>query len=127
MSRASQNYYIPLRIESEGNKCEHWTKKHIRRKNIAQAIKYVLHNLTILPPCTVILTRVAPRFLDEEDNLRSALKWPKDCVAEKLIPGLAPGRADGSKDIKWKFQQEKGKVREYGLKIEVMEGLDDIL
>lgn len=125
MSRNRQTFLIPIKIQSEGNKNEHWSLKQARRKVISNAIKYMLRELIISPPCTVILTRIAPRFLDEEDNLRTALKWSKDCVADRLIPDLAPGRADGSKEIKWRFQQEKGKVREYALKIEIVEGLDD--
>ena len=58
-------------------------------------------------------------MLDSEDNLPSALKASKDAVADLLSPGLAPGRADGSNLIKWEFKQQKGKVREYALKIEL--------
>lgn len=68
----------------------------------------------------MILTRIAPRKLDDEDNLRTALKSAKDAVADILHPGLAPGRADGLGDIEWKFEQVRGNVREYGLGIRLI-------
>ena len=69
------------------------------------------------PPCKVILTRVAPRSLDVEDNLPMALKTAKDAVADVICPGLAPGRADGNKNIKWEFAQRKGLPKTYSLEI----------
>ena len=115
-----EHYTIPIKIESEGNKVEHWTKKHKRKKAIQAAIYYFAKRIAIRPPCTVILTRIAPRRLDDEDNLRSALKMPKDVVADILHPGLAPGRADGLGDIEWKFDQIKGDVRQYALSIRLI-------
>jgi len=117
-----ESYIIPVRIESEGNKMEHWTKKHKRKKAQKTAIKYMIFNTKISPPCTVTLTRIAPRSLDDHDNLRTALKLAVDTVADQLIPGLKAGRADGSKEISWIFKQERGAVREYALKIELQEG-----
>jgi hypothetical protein len=114
-------YNLPLTIESEGNKNDHWTKKRKRKKIQKASIKILICNTKIKPPCTVTLTRIAPRTLDEHDNLRTALKWAVDIVADILIPGLRPGRADGSKDIKWEFKQEYGGVRIYGLKIELQQ------
>jgi hypothetical protein len=116
-------FYLPLRIESEGNKSDHWWWKKERKKAQKNAIKPVLATSTIRPPCHVVITRVAPRMLDEEDNLPSALKCAKDCIADVLIPGLKAGRADGSKEISWEFKQSKGNVREYGLKIELIKGI----
>jgi hypothetical protein len=112
-------YFVPIRLQSEGNKIEHWRVKYSRRKKIKEAIRFHIFRTQVKPPCHVILTRIAPRSLDEEDNLRMSLKCPKDCVADILIPGLQPGRADESKEITWDFKQEKGKPKEYGLKIEL--------
>lgn len=112
-------YIVPIRIESEANKKEHWSKTSGRHKRHRLAIRYIMLHTKMEPPCEVILTRIAPRMLDEEDNLPASLKHSKDVVADILIKGLAPGRADGDKRITWKLKQEKGKPKEYALKIEM--------
>jgi hypothetical protein len=113
-------YKVPVKIISEGNNQEHWTKKHKRKKKIQTAIYYFARRTRVKPPCTVTLTRIAPRKLDDEDNLRTALKSAKDAVADILHPGMAPGRADGIGDIEWRFDQIKGDVREYALGIHLI-------
>jgi hypothetical protein len=117
----SETYFIPVKIESESNKSDHWSKKSARKKVLKLAIRFTVRS-DIEPPCHVILTRVAPRFLDAEDNLPAALKYSKDCIADILIPGLAPGRADESKSITWEFCQRKGKPQEYGLEVNLVRG-----
>lgn len=114
-----ETYILPLRIVSESNVTEHWTKRHARRKKQKIAIKFSLSKSHIKPPCEVTLTRIAPRMLDSEDNLPSSLKASKDAVADFLVPGLQAGRADSDDRIKWFFRQEKGNVKEYALKIEI--------
>jgi hypothetical protein len=116
-----EKYFIPIKIVSEANVMEHWRIKSKRKQQQKFQIQMELLNHKINPPCKVILTRIAPRKLDDEDNLRTALKASKDFVADMLIPGLAPGRADGKSEIAWEFKQEKGKVREYSLKIELIQ------
>ncbi len=64
------------------------------------------------------MVRISPRRLDF-DNLVGSLKWVRDALAESLISGLAPGRADEDQRIKWDYGQEKGKVREYAIRIEI--------
>lgn len=112
---------IPLRIQSEANLSEHRMKKHSRLKKQKGIIDLVLKNCGIKIPCRVVLTRVAPRELDEHDNLRSAFKHVIDAIANVLIPGLKPGRADGSKEIIWEFAQSKGLPKEYALRIHMEE------
>lgn len=58
-------------------------------------------------------------MLDEGDNLPMSMKYFKDAIADWFYPGLAAGRADDNKSLKWFFKQEKGKVKEYGLKVEI--------
>lgn len=82
----------------------------------------VFYNLTphrsrLSLPCVVRLVRMAPRELDPDDNLRIALKWVKDAVAEVITQDFVPGRADGDKRIKWEYDQEFSKV--YKVKIEI--------
>ena len=70
-------------------------------------------------PCKVTLTRVSPRALDI-DNLWSAQKICIDVIADWIIPGLAPGRADGQEGLEFDCKQRKGKVREYALEIKIV-------
>jgi hypothetical protein len=69
-------------------------------------------------PVRVSLIRIGVRSLDD-DNLAYALKKARDVVAGLIIPGLAPGQADGSDQIEFVYGQEKSS--EYGLKIMVEE------
>jgi len=100
------------------NKQEHWGKACKRKKAQRYWILYFFsfHKEPILLPCTVTLTRTGPRFLDKEDNLPMSLKFIKDSIADKLIPGLAPGRADDDPRLEWIYKQEKGKT---GLNIRI--------
>lgn len=68
-------------------------------------------------PCIVRFTRVSPGHLDE-DNLLFSFKSIRDFIADKLIPGLKPGQADGSPKIKWEYLQEKSH-KEYAMILEV--------
>lgn len=61
-------------------------------------------------PCHIQLTRLSPRMLDS-DNLQGALKYIRDSVADYLIPGLQPGRADGDTRLSWSYSQEKAKTK----------------
>ncbi len=112
---------IPVRIQSEANLSEHRMKKYARIKKQKNIIKLVIKNCNIKPPCRICLTRISPRELDEHDNLRSALKHVVDVIADVLVPGLKPGRADGCKEIKWEYKQAKGLPSEYALGIEMEE------
>lgn len=116
------SWQLPIKTASEGNSSEHWTKKAKRHKIQKFLIKQAYHcdRPAIHLPCTVMLTRIAPRALDCHDNLRMGLKWVADAVSECLIPGKAVGRADDSKEITWQYAQEKGQPREYAVRIEIM-------
>lgn len=74
-------------------------------------------------PCHVKMIRIAPRFLDKDENLPMAFKYLKDAIADYFIPGLQPGRADDDDRITWEYGQEKGKVRQYAVKIQIIQDL----
>lgn len=116
-----EKFVVPLRLESVSNVSKHWTAQSKEKNKIKRAIKFIMCTSQIKPPCKVILTRVAPRALDAEDNLPMALKTPKDAVADVICPGLAPGRADGNKNITWEFSQRKGLPKTYALEIELQQ------
>jgi hypothetical protein len=111
---------LPIKIANEANSSEHWTKKSRRHKLQKNRIKveFIKEKPSITMPCTCILTRIAPRELDHHDNLRSAMKWVVDSIAEEITKNYVPGRADGEKGITWEYKQVKGGVREYGVLIE---------
>lgn len=111
---------IPVRIESESNKREHWSKGYSRKKNQAAGVRLVLATgKGAWPelPVIVTLTRAAPRLLDG-DNLQGALKHIRDAIADLLIPGLRPGQADGDPRITWVYAQRK-QSKVYTLEIEI--------
>ncbi len=114
-------WHLPLKTASEANSSEHWTKKAKRHRLQKQKIKAVLlsERPQIAIPCAIVLTRIAPRQLDSHDNLATSMKYVSDALAEFLVPGKAPGRADDCKEIVWAYKQEKGGVREYAIRIEI--------
>ena len=115
------SWQLPIKTASESNSTEHWTVKSKRHKLQKGWIKWAFHQdkPIIAMPCTIVVTRIAPRALDCHDNLPMSLKWVCDSIADNLFPGKAAGRADDCKDIKWEYRQEKGKPREYAVKIEI--------
>ena len=124
---------LPIRTYSEANgllsqtrfykngkpKPEHWTEKNARHKAQKAAVIYALrpriHEAKL--PCTVTLTRYAPKMLDWHDNLPISFKWITDAVCDMLIPGEKAGIADSDERIKIKYDQEK--CSEYKIKIEI--------
>ena len=112
---------IPLRIASPqaSIKKDHWAKRAAIKNNLKRAVKFSLTTCCTKPPCRIRLTRIAPRALDEHDNLRTALKPCVDAVADYLIPGLSWGQADSSKDLTWEFAQESKGKGVYALRIEI--------
>lgn len=115
-------WHLPIKIANEANSSEHWTKKSKRHKIQKRRIKqqFLIDKPPICPPCKCIITRIAPKALDSHDNLRYSLKWAVDSIAENLTGDFVPGRADGNAEITWEYKQEKGKIKEYGLRIQLI-------
>lgn len=115
------SFTAPIELVSEANLCEHWVKSHKRHKRQKKLVAYYMSQLMLYRdiPLTVKLIRISPRKLDKDENLPMAFKWVKDAIADILIPGKAAGRADDSSLYKWKFAQEKGKVKEKAIRVEI--------
>src|SRR5579864_2050478 len=115
-------WILPIKLISEANNTDHWTKKRKRNKNQEKIIWWQWNQVQpdITLPCIVTLTRIAPRFLDQDDNLRMSFKHVKDIIADLIKPGLAMGRADDDERMIWQYSQEKGKPKEYAVKIEIV-------
>ena len=69
-------------------------------------------------PCTITLTRIAPREYDH-DNIVAAFKYVCDEIAGHLIKDKPKGHADKDKRLKSVYAQEKGKPKEYALKVSI--------
>lgn len=114
---------LPIKTVSDANKGgEHWTKKHKRHKAQKSAINLFLAGKvdeTCLP-CTIKLTRIAPRLLDSHDNLPMSLKYVLDAICELLVPNKAIGQADSDPRIQVTYAQIKGAVREYAIEVEII-------
>ena len=91
------------------------TKKE--KAHVKAMLKHRLKDIQL--PAIVVLTRVGPRALDY-DNMVGSLKSIRDAVADLLIPGLPPGRADGDPRLEWSYKQKKGLSREYAVIVEVL-------
>ena len=109
---------LPIRTLSEANNFDHWSKKNSRKKKQKWWVEFAFtkpETKLIKLPCEITMIRFASRFLDEEDNLRVALKPLKDYIAAEIMQDFCPGRADGSKQLKWHYDQVKSK--QYYVKI----------
>ena len=106
---------LPVRLQSAANLREHWRQRH-RRVKKERALGRSLAVSAVPLPLVVTLTRIAPRRLDD-DNLRSAFKGLRDGIADKL------GVADNDPRVRWEYQQARGKPREYGIQVRVVQSL----
>jgi len=108
---------LPIKLHNPLNgDREHWTAVAKRRKN-ERGLAWLCTPSGLKTPITVTLTRVAPRLFDD-DNLGAAFKSVRDGIADKI------GVDDGSKQIKFKYAQRRGKVREYAVEVEFAETTD---
>ena len=106
---------VPIKIVSVANLRLHWAvKAKLAKSHRAKAFN-ALASIAAPPdpPCTLVLTRVAPRALDG-DNLQSAFKAVRDGVADWL------GIDDGSQLVEWQYKQRPGTVKTYKVEIEVI-------
>ena len=109
---------IPLRLVSELNVREHWGARAKRRKHQRQTTRLmweVRRRETTgptmpSPPCTVTITRCAPRAFDDDAAVSSA-KGVRDELADIL------GVNDNDPRVTWvvKQRQDKG----YGVLVEI--------
>jgi hypothetical protein len=116
---------IPIRLISEANTKDHWTKKRTRRLAQQQAVR-LYSNIqpdidSMELPIIITLIRLAPRKFDE-DNLIHAFKSVRDQIADILIPNNRMGRSDSSPLLHWEYKQEKS--ADYGIKIILEEYFD---
>jgi hypothetical protein len=103
-------------------------KRHKQQQYFIR-LSYLKQKVDIQLPCTVLLSRLSPRLLDD-DNLRSALKYVRDEISE-LILGQTDktyttksgkikkmkGRWDSDPRITWLYEQKKNPIQKVCIKI----------
>lgn len=116
-----------IRIVSESNVREHWSKRNCRangsksKKNQTighrQLVMLTLRTKAKKPrlPCVIKLVRIAPRKLDQ-GNIAAALKHVQDGCADWI--GVDDRRDDL---VKYEYLQDVGEPKEYALRIEIVE------
>jgi len=109
---------LPIRTVNALNTREHWSKRAKRAKQerayvyVACGQHWVVNGWPELP-CTVLLTRIAYRRMDDDGNVAS-FKAIRDAIAERL------GVDDGSAQITFKYAQRRGKPKEYAIEISIL-------
>lgn len=110
---------LPIRTKSEANLFEPWRVRHGRHKEqkriVALGLKPVRQEIKL--PCSIMLTRFAPDFLDAFDNLPMSFKYIVDAVCAIITGDYRAGRADSDKRIVIACDQVKSDA--YGIKIEI--------
>ena len=116
---------LPIRTQSEANLREFWAKKAARSKKQASALRSAWARnhpeISILQTqkIHINLTRIAPRKLDAYDNLPMSFKNILDTLADLILPGCKPGRADSKLDLSVSYAQRKGAPKEYAVEIQI--------
>ena len=109
---------LPIRTESEANLREHWAKKGRRAKGQRAIARMILGQPQYAAlrkhagRFEITITRIGARPLDP-DNLANSGKHVQDGIADAL------GIDDGSARITWIYAQEKGKPKEYAVRVEI--------
>lgn len=110
----------PFKFINFANSNAHWSLK--RKLKVKLNHEFYLPNAMALKrielPVVAKITRISPRVQDY-DNFVYNCKCVRDFIADCLIPGKAPGQADNSKNILWEYIQEKGKAKQYAIRIEI--------
>jgi hypothetical protein len=105
---------LPIVTKSEANLREHHhvvaRRKKSQRRGVALALRPRVCFWSSILPCTVTLTRLSARTLDD-DNLQSAFKAIRDQVAYEL------GVDDRDHRVKFEYGQERAKTM--GIRIEI--------
>jgi hypothetical protein len=110
---------MPLKLANEANSADGWRKKHERHKAQKKAVFVAMLPVKeiIKLPCTLKVTRYAPKLLDRHDNLPYSCKWVMDQLCAEITGDLRPGRADNYEGFTFQYDQIKSKI--YAIKIEI--------
>lgn len=109
---------VPIRIESLNKTLRtHWAAKSKIRVRSDTWFALLAARKKFDPsllPCVVTLTRIAPRKLDEGDNLPGGtFKSVRDGVADWLEVD------DASPMVEWRYAQRRGRPKQYEAEIRI--------
>jgi hypothetical protein len=95
-----------LRLVSEANQREHWSRKAARVKHQRAIVTLVLRGtvaaqMMLVAPLVVTITRIGPRRLDD-DNATGSAKAVRDAIAAIL------GVDDRDDRVCWRVDQARG-------------------
>jgi len=116
-------FEVPIKAESEKNARGHWGGKARRTADHRATVACVLragaslrgeHAWLLTDAVTVMLTRIAPRALDD-DNIRQALSACRDGIAD----AVNPGKGDRDPRIVWQYAQERGAAKFYAVRVRI--------
>lgn len=98
---------VPIKIVSTANHREHWSAKHRRNKQHAEAVRIAFLASRQIPysgtGLKITLTRIGGKLIDKADNLPNGFKSVIDEVARQV------GTDDGSDYYSWVFDQCPGR------------------
>lgn len=108
-----------IKLANEANSSEGWRAKNARHKAQKKAVFIAMLPIKhlIKMPCTLKVTRFAPKELDRHDNLPYSAKWVMDQLCAEITGDLRPGRADNHEGFSFEYDQVKSK--KYATKIEI--------
>ncbi len=114
---ASIAVFLPIKLISEMNASEHWSKYAERNKKQQEEFKIEWYRLTrnakIELPCLVKFTRIGQKRLDP-GNCEASFKHVQDALCYCL------GVDDGDTErIRFEYAQEATGKREYGVRVEI--------
>ena len=111
-------FYIPVKTYSPQHQNTAnpavWRVTKAQRKIAAFETAYAVGIENLIGKLTIHLCRVAPRGLDQDDNLNYSLKHVRDGIAD----GLGE-KNDNEPHLKWEYSQRKGKPREHGVEVTI--------
>ena len=105
------SFEIPRKFVNHSNSGESkWTRaKRVELHWSLIAIYWLRARVPAISlPCSVYFVRKGPGKQDD-DNIRSTCKSLRDAIANKLVPGQKPGRADSDPRIAWHYSQQSAK------------------
>lgn len=110
-------FFLPSRANYRGHTRSRKHIKMVREQRSQTNLFLCVQALKPELPCTIKLTRIAPRTLDPDENLPMSFKSVKDGICDWL------GVDDGVKSrdlVKWSYHQQKpDKPRGFGCLIEI--------
>ena len=101
----------PLRLTNAKSRHEHWT---VQSKRTRIQRHYVFEHLMALwedgpllgMPLHITITRIAPRVLDEGDNLAYAASAVRDAISDWLCGQYLKGE-DRQEGLVWEYEQKR--------------------